>query len=110
MIHANGMVILTEQEDALRIERIVLETIKKLKVNLIDDKPKLIGIDDLRLLFGAKQDGENIIGFPSRAIIYEWARRKDNPLPAYGTKPLMFDEIEAMKWFKNHKDSYQTVK
>lgn len=85
MVKGNGLIILTEEEDAERIKRIVQEAIQEYanREELIPfgSSDKIIDIDELRVLFGAKKVGENVVGSPSRRTVNDWIRRKVNPLP-----------------------------
>jgi hypothetical protein len=106
MVKANGLVILTEEEDDNRIKKIIHETLQAYSSNNIKED-KIIDIDELRLMFGAKKVGDKVIGFPTARTINDWIRRKEKPLPCISRNPSKFLASAVFNWLVNDKDSYQ---
>lgn len=105
MVKVNGLIILTEEEDEARIKKIVHEAIQEYGLEAKEDK--IIGIDELRLLFGAKNIDGKIEGFPTKHVIDKWCVRKKNPLPCIKGSPRTFIKQKALDWFIKEKDTYQ---
>lgn len=107
MVKANGLVILTEEEDNARIKKIIQATIQEYNGTTKEESDEIIGIDEVRILFGAKRVGDNVVGSPTRRTINSWMNRKEKPLPCISKNPSKFLAKSAFDWFVNNKDTYQ---